>query len=283
MRLVFFKLVLLLSLISSAPAQAQYVGLSAFAANNPNFPCDRYLQISEASKYPAMAILWGTFGEDYTCLKRFTEKFKDRYHLVQIHFSNETCRPPRANNCGTNDLYPWVDVPNWNRLLEEHEAFTYQAVADRLANIRFVAEAVGNYHTTFLLSTGLEDNYTWPAYVELYQFIRARWPYLMVRNAVGGNDNGKYYLDSFRERHRGGAVCGASVHVVNEDGTADQTTGDSIRFVRKNGGRCLATFVWRPRHQGRSGNFRFLPPEERNFEITDSDLKNLPRVFAAYQ
>lgn len=94
--------VLLLMIVPST-GLAQYVGLSAFAARNPNFPCDAYLNTVSNARCPAMSVVWGVFGTDDTCVVRFLDALKDRPHLLQIH--------------------PWNNVALRNRTTEPGQVF----------------------------------------------------------------------------------------------------------------------------------------------------------------
>ncbi len=95
----------LLAVPSNANAEP-YVGLSAFAAMNPSFPCNDWLgTLQEGTRRvskPAMAIVWGTFGSNGACVQRFLTQNRDRPHLLEIHFSNQTCLKYRR--CATGEL-----------------------------------------------------------------------------------------------------------------------------------------------------------------------------------
>lgn len=246
---------------------AQYVGVSAFAAMSPQFPCDRYLAMVNQSEMPAMAVLWGTFGDDTSCIRKFIESNKHRYHLIEIHFSDETCR--RNRNCFEGSFFGTQSVSEYNRRLEQGDLDLLVAIGHRITDIRNFVDPVGTEFTTFVLSTGLEDNYSCRAYENLSTFLRLFWPYVQLRNP--GNRaqkcfrNGDYYeVHGYKSRCRGGALF------KNEDGTTS-SLARSRTFV---GDLCVASFVWRAKHQGRFGG-RFVAPKLRRFEIPDADINGI--------
>lgn len=250
-------------------AQAQFVGVSAFAALSPKYPCEALLATTDFSGRPAIAVLDGTFGDDWSCVARFIERNAWRPHLVQIHLSNETCR--RNRTCADGELFPQFDQHQWSRILEQRNPYALQAIADRLMNLRAVASSLASPNTTLILSTGLEDNFTDRAFAELYPFIVARWPGPVVRS-------GHSTPGVLRELHGAGAKCSGNSVVANEDG-AVMSLRDSDRFLQNNKS-CLASFVWRAEHQGRKVKrgrvtHSTTPPKTRPLSFTATDVSQL--------
>lgn len=265
-------------LFFAATAHANYSGLSAFAAMNPRFPCDQYLNTVTRAQYPAMSVLWdSSFGTDKLCITRFLEAHKDRPHMLQIHIWNAVAWRNRSGEPG--DFFPSLTVKEVNWLLENQNQIFLQAVADRLLEIQTFVVQYGNWNTQVMLSTGLEDNYSARAYGELATFIRPRWNYLMNRNPEGSSrDVG---ISNFGELHGNGAVCRGRNLVSNEDGSA-QTLKASTRWMQKNGA-CFARFLWRNAHQGRSKSGKAVyPRRSRTFEITDRDVRELGTLLGRY-
>lgn len=243
------------------PVDAQFVGVSSLAAMSPRFPCEAFLATSDFSRRPAMVILWGTFGDDLTCAARFTERYKDKPHFIEIHFSNETCR--RNGNCAAGELRPDLNRTAYSKALERRDPSVLLAVHDRVRNIRAGVEAIRNANTFLALSSGLEDNYSAAGFIALVQELQPEWPYLIVRS-------GSRFLTFPTERHGLGAKCGGTTIIANVDGGRGSRAQER-KFLRVNAGACLASFLWRAEQQGRIRN-RWSPPASRDFIWTASDV-----------
>lgn len=254
----------LLATLGAMPrtAAAQYVGISSFAAMSQRFPCEAFLATSDFSSRPAMSVLWGTFGDDPTCLSRFTSRYHDKPHLVQFHFSNESCR--RNGNCEFGELRPDLNRREYSAALERKDPALLGTIRDRIKNIRAVAESIRNPNTYLVISAGLEDNYTPAAFVALVEELQREWPYLIVRS-------GSTFVTFPREQHGLNAACGNTTIVANVDGGVGRLK-DEQRFLRRNAGRCLATFLWHSKLQGRGPGNRWIPPSQRIFNWNASDV-----------
>jgi len=263
----FLVLFVFVSFAGSSP----YVGLSTFAAMNPRFPCERFLAIVEKAQYPAMAVLWkSSFGHDPGCILKFIERFKDRDHLIEIHLTNEVCR--RNGNCEQADFFPQFNVKQWNAILEERNPIAFQAIAERVMDVHQFMLFAGTEKTQVMLSLGLEDNFSPGAYSVLSNFVRERWPWLLIRNPLGNKPIG---VALFRERHGTKARVRGSTRVLNEDGS-NPTLKQSRRFLRENRA-AFALFLWRKEHQGRRTptHNAEIPRAGRDFHISLKDVKEL--------
>lgn len=268
-------LALLIAPLFFAPvADAQYSGLSAFAARSPRFPCDRYLNIVLQARYPAMAVLWDSFGDDNTCVVRFLEAAKDRPHAIQIHPWNNVAVRNRTTE--PQMVFHRMSRSELNRRLEARDPVLIRELQARLAEMVNFVNAHGNVNTQCVISTGLEDNYSREAFLVMVQVVQSVWPYLVVRNPVGGS-GGKYGAVHFIERHG----HGARADVVNEDGNPG-TLRQSRRFLDRNRG-ALAKFLWRPDHQGRPDSGRpDYPRSGRDFVISARDERELGDLLGDY-
>ncbi len=228
-------------------AQAQYTGLSAYAAMHPRFPCDDYLNLVSAADNPAMAIIWdSSFGNDQTCAARFLEANQLRPHAIEIHLLNNVCF--RNHSCEPGDFWQHESVKSFNQKLEQRDQVVLQSIADRLDLIRDFLEEYGNVNTQVILSTGLEDNYSSKAYAVLVKFVKERWPWLIVRSPEGtSRERG---LANFGEGH-GTATCGARSQIANNDGTV-MNRAKVTSFLRRNS-NCFVRFGWDAAGQGRPG------------------------------
>lgn len=259
----------MLTLLIGAEVQAEegYRGLSAFAAMNEKFPCDRYLAIVNQSERPAMSVLWGTFGFDSRCVEAFTHSNAHRPHLVQVHISNETCRRNRV--CGAGELMGHLNVKKYNKALQFPQYDVIKALVERVEEIKTFTKWVGTPNTTWVLDTGLEDNYTTGAYNIVEFVVRRHWDGLISRNPLKGKVRGGA---DYLEKHGNGASFGGQPCVANEDGTKNSLSRSRV-FLKKYAG-CFATYLWRHSHQGRIGN-RWIPIEDREYIIPDTDIAGL--------
>lgn len=262
-------------MFSYAPAYAQFTGHSGFALCDKDFPCDKYLSIVNFSPAPAITFVWGTWGEkgECACAAKFMQQNWWRPHLVQIHFSNENCR--KHHICREGELYGSLSPSAYNRALENYDFFVYLAIQQRILDIRGWTDLHKNPNTTLMLSTGLEDQYSFRAYRQLSAYLHApgHWPHIVNRNPLGGRP---YVYGDFYEKHGLSARCRINgANIANEDGS-DPDAEDSERFLRNNKD-CFARFTWRKEHQGRSrasGRVN-TPPRERRFVISDRDIREL--------
>lgn len=276
---------LLSGLFSSTRTEAQYVGLSAFGsgathsleASHP-FPCDKYLAIATRPANPAMAILWGTFGDDLWCPIWFMQAVRDRGHLLQIHISNESGR--KKNNLGVGELSPFHSVSDYNEALEAGELEVHSAARERVKEILAFVRLFANENTAVILSLGLEDQYTDEAYEALRQTVLdAGWPYGINRNPLGNRHHIAGW--DYREKHGDTARCSSETQMVNEDGSV-QTLRATKKWLDRNKS-CLVRFVWRAEHQGRTKSGRpVYPRRARSFHISDKDVRELGDLLSRY-
>lgn len=284
-RLIGF-LVLLATAVPPAFAQ-QFRGVASFAAMHPGFPCDRWLTIyGEALRrkpdlLPAMAVLWGTFGDDLTCMKRFAAVFADRPHVIQVHFSNGPCR--RNQRCGEGEFFPEWSEREYNRRLESGDFIALGGVHWRMLEIEAAAKVVENANTRWLVSWELESNLTphaaavWEAHYRTLVGLGLLRSFALVANPhryawVGGAEF--YETHSTSGRCRAGRGC-----VANEDGRYGQTVRKSMAFLKRYRDAAVV-FLWRDRHQGLKGASSFTAPKRRSFEVTDRDIVELGKLLA---
>ena len=71
----------------SAISQESTVGMAFYSIQNKTFPCERALKIYDDVKKPALMFLWGTFGDDLNCVRKFIELPQEKKEIY-IHISN---------------------------------------------------------------------------------------------------------------------------------------------------------------------------------------------------
>lgn len=282
------RVIAFLLLLFTAPASAeQYRGVSSFAATHPRFPCDRFLAIYQRAAQldpdfkPAMALLWGTFGYETSCAKRFTELFADREHLIEIHFDNGPGR--RNKRLHEGEFFPEWSERELNERLESFDFIALGGIHWRVLEILAFVQQTANRNTHVWISRQLEDNYTaggataWEAHVRTLMGLGLLPPFAIVANphrvkfAGGAEFYEVHGLTSSTPKDR---WC-----IANEDGNFDQTAKRSRAFMKRFA-HCQAVFLWRGAHQGVRKGGDFMPPRSREFVISDRDIEELSALIA---
>ena len=138
---------------------AEITGISFYAMQGfSEIKCERALKSLEGSPHPAIAVLWGTFGSNTTCLEKFFERFKDKPHTLEIHPTNQTCI--RSKDCEETEVFVTGSVNAYTRLLEDSNPILIDKLAARLDEIANFVAAFRNENSRIIISTGLEDDYT---------------------------------------------------------------------------------------------------------------------------
>ena len=215
-----------------------------------------------------MAVLWASFGYDFNCLKRFFNENANRPHLLEIHFSNEAARRRSTSKRFANELYRHDSVNDYNRRLERMDEGTQAVIRGRLAEIQDFLRHNANSNTVFVLSLGLEDNYSQRAYESLFSFIYSEWPVAMVRSTLKKKQRA---ATEFLEYHSNNGKPSNGC-LANEDGNQNSLSQTKKFFKRYQ--KCLVTFVWRGRHQGWKKG-QHVPLKNRKYDITSKDVREL--------
>lgn len=267
-----------------------FVGLSAFPTNE-RFPCDQWFKAMRYVSKPAMAILWGTFGNNKSCAVRFLNQNKNQSHLLEIHISNQTClrySDSSERKCQEGELAQGWNVKQFNEALNNDNPELIKRIKTRVGNIREWVDKVKNINTSIVLSTGLEDNYENGAYGKMVQLIReAGWKYPIARNPEGWqyqNFKDADYLElhasnnEFRQRpnwdsgNRKPAKRGACI--ANFDGVSvpDEKNVEEAKYFIRRHRECYAVFLWNKDSQGVGQG---KPPIERSFNLSDIHVQQL--------
>lgn len=280
------------TLIVSFAARSQDLGVAYFAMQSPKFPCKEAMTVFDDGLPLSTAVLWGTFGTETACLDTFLRLHPSQPRVLEIHFSNEACR--RNNRCAGTDYLPQLSVVKYNEVLESKDTATIDSIRERVKQIRGFVKAYENARTEFILSTGLEDNFTEAAFVEILAAVRSEWPHRIVRSPVGTlkrpSFTGADYIEQHGSRPRfpKKARC-----LANLDGTdlsfphrpSDQKNriewNTFNEYVNEFGPRCRLTFAWAAPWQGIFGA-NFVQPADRNFLIDPKDVAELRELRKKY-
>jgi len=283
-RLLAFAVLIVFNIRLTQPAFADgYLGLALYAATNSRFPCDQALDSLQDVQKPALSILWGTFGNSQSCVSKFLSRFKDRTHLLQIHFSNETCR--FNQRCSNDELFPKIGWHAYGRKLQLMDEETKAVIQARTQTILDTLIPLINDNTKLVLSIGLEDLYFGTAATNLTAAIKEIWPYEVSRNPKFRAMNIDYI--DYQELHgvqqnfaKNPVKC-----IVNQDGIdADLGAGAKLKnavtkaqirsWIKKWRASCDAVFLWRAEWQGVSEKY-FVKPPRRNFRFPDNDVTTI--------
>ena len=279
-------LALLLAILPLRLHAEGFQGMSALAAMHPKFPCERYLSIANEFHRPAMTVLWGTFGNDMSCVQAFLDSNALRPHLLQIHMSNEVCR--RKNNCKKGELLRHHTVREYNDALRGRRSHAKAIISKRVQSIRDTIKASQNPNTAVILSIGLEDNLESKAVSQLVKIVKDNWPKVkLARNPVSYRAS-EFGGIKYRELH--GLLNLPKPCIANLDGVSIDATRKSSyqpktslrefkNYLRRNCD-CRATFGWVAEWQGFNG-FRsstVLPPRKRKFVIKKREARKYRRL-----
>lgn len=263
--IIFLGLTLSLyeSVIAPPLLADNYRGFSSFASLSPRYPCSRLLQTLEAVPKPAINFVYGTFGNDFSCIKRFIDEFKDKDKAIQGQLSNENCRKYRR--CGKGELFGKWSVRRYNYKLRRESKILSRHVGSRIRKIRRATETSGP-NSLLVLSTGLEDQLTNISYLKLYDVIRETWPYEISRNPLKGHYIGPA---DYLERHGLRPEFHGKPCIYNNDGT--EIDIPKAKHVLKRYSHCRVSYFWNKRSQGRDTD-EFVDPRLRRFRIFIKDI-----------
>lgn len=283
-------LLLIVNFIVVNIASAKYlIGLSTFPIQSENFEetdCNQVIKMAKGVTHPAIAILYNTFGSNEECLEKFwnaTERLGKR-HITEIHFSNEAGR--RTGNVDRKDFLRKLDVKSYNKALKEMPDWLQRRIRRRVLSIKKIVRK-HRKNGYFILSTGLEDNYSKQAWYNLYKVIKKYWPYAIARSNVKHNtwvapgdvwDERHAYFSNPKKPNR----C-----IMNGDGqdidflqlTGQHTSGykpATYKQVKKwlNRGienNCIM-FLWTAKWQGFLKNRQASKPLNREFFYNKKDM-----------
>lgn len=278
-----------------------WIGISAFGIQSKNFQggvCKNFIEAVFHSPAPAIAVLYQTFGKDNRCLKSFWQQAESRSlaYLTQFHFSNEAGR--RAGTMDKFDFYYKLDVDEYNQLLEKMPLSLELDIRERVTEILSLTEGASQ-NAEYILSTGLEDNYSKEAFDNLYGIIREEWPHRIARNAAFTKEMRKQEweppedimieLHGYTRKLQTSLPC-----IANGDGQdVDFLTGSGLNFrdlkaakekeviswLKKAREKNCITFLWAGKWQGFFDNRPAPRPLLRKFRFDKSDIAVVKEIF----
>jgi len=201
-----------------------FKGVSTFPAMaGSRFPMERVLATYPKDiRKPAIAVLYGFFGRDWSNIWLFTDRFKDRKHLIEMHL---------CFRCDPGNLVRRARV-----------------VTKRL-------QRIANANTRIVICPVLEDEMTDNAYLRLSQSIKKVTPYRLVRCGLGDRYRGGKYEEHHGERPRWEKR--KALRIYNPDGTSVNVDDDryfnqlSMERFKANAAQAgFAWFIWLAELQG---------------------------------
>lgn len=283
----------------AATAWAQPVGASYFAMQGyTSKECNAALKVFDGVKVPAVAVLWRSFDTHALCLQQFLKRFKDKPHIVEIHFSNEAGR--RNKRLAKYEFLSGKSVANYEHDLRVRDPVTIEAIRSNTDDIIKFIDAFGSINSSFIVSTGLEDNFSDEAWRVVAVTIRNQLParHLLIRSPLRSyeKDSDSNDISNAIELHSDRLEWLARERtnycIANLDGTdIDFASG---RFSRENTiniatvpyyiqfnqfAKCL-TFLWWVGPQ--AGSSKFIEPRRRSFRIRSQDVHLINRLLRKY-
>lgn len=284
------KLYLILLLLASNALAESTVGIGYYSIQNKTFPCDKALRVFDGVKKPALMFLWGTFGDDLSCVEKFVD-LPQKNKEIYIHFSNECCR--RNRTCKKGELLQ--DMPVWklNNLLGKSDKKTKDAIKKRMKKILEFIENQNkkNPNIDWYISTGLEDNYTFAVKKKFFNLLKNEKAKSELKDKIkiyvnpldgtcinpkceihkkdlGRNNHWLYIPDGYCVKPFD--ACKTNIFTI------DELTA-KLLAQKKNGNRF---FLWWSEQQGRYGEPASLakPPRKRTIRITDRQIKDANQI-----
>ena len=246
-------------------------GIATFALMNKRYPFVRAMRALRDIDDPVIAILYGTFGLNEVGLENFLFDYPDL--TVIFHVANGSGRRKRNRTNGRpllfkGELWKRLHVARLNTLLERKKGRVIRPYRKRIRKILALTKKYGGLQHKFILSIGLEDNYSDGAVATLLDVAREEWPYQISRNPMSRNATGLHYGHSkldFIELHSARPILSGKNSIWSNDGASisfgEQRSFDSrishtemltiLRGIRNNKG---IVYLWDAESQGLMGS-----------------------------
>ena len=144
--------------ISPLPVGVSYYAIQGFSTAQ----CSKALEVFNEVEHPSLAMLWGTFGRNNDCIRRYLGRFSAVPHTLEIHITNNACL--RGRICRRGEIVRGISPERYSRLLEQRDRPTISNLRYRIREIAVTLKKARNANTRLMLSTGLEDNYSTKAF-----------------------------------------------------------------------------------------------------------------------
>jgi hypothetical protein len=261
------------------------LGADWLAASSSAFPCDEALKVTEGVNKPAFGYLWGTFGDDHSCLYRFLEQSAEKPHLVRIHITNEFCR--RKGSCEPYEFLGDVSLKELDHLVSKEEGWVLDYYRQWLDHIKQWIAIHGNQNTHVVLSIGLENDFSNGATEVLCKLLKEETPYETANNTnCSASHSGCDYLELHHSKTPSRPCLSSS------DGTDISEFGSSysrrepatavLEWAKQQAQTCGGVLLWSAKSQG-LGLGRTVEPRSRDLQLADGDWRLMNNILLEVQ
>lgn len=266
----------LLLLSSTAIAE---IGVSAFAIQHPEFPCDSFLRQFWGVNKKTIAVLDKSFGESFSCLTRFSKM--SGHKTIIVHMSNEAGR--RNKRLQSYEHLPKLDLSGYYRFWRDTKSLPGSM---RQSLIRWKQLQLKYRNLKLIISDGLESNDFRSSARRRINLLRRYTGVQIVHNPLVPRDPAIVDADfielhgdfPYRVGKRGCiySLDGAGIYFSGnrpEDGLSE-IPASLMPFIFSEARRadCLF-FIWEARAQGLDG-LPWKPPRNRSFRIRGASVIN---------
>lgn len=299
----FLRLVLTLCILSAnftniLPVKKRR-GIATFALMHKRYPYKRAIKALVGINQPVIAVLYGTFGKDENGLEAFLNEYPNL--TVIFHIANGSGRRKRDRNTGRpllfrGELWKRLHVDRLNFLLGKRKWRVIRPYRKRIKKILALIDKYGDDGHKFILSIGLEDNYTAKAVGVLLDVAREEWPHKISRNPVRINETNLHFGHSkldFVELHSSRPILRSQNSIWSNDGASISFTeqrsfnnrisstemSTTLRGIRNDHG---IVYLWDAESQGLlgsgSGDRKTPIPYRRTFDFTTRMISGYNRL-----
>lgn len=235
-------------------------GLSYYAMMHKGWDCESSLLALSKEEAPAISILWGTFGEEGGCLKRFLSD--PRPKTLEVHLVNEVCQ--RNSRCGPYEFLRGMSVSDYEKKLLARDEKLLRRFRDLSGSVAdFLHKNTAGGPLTCYISPGLESNISRKAARVLFEIVGAHFPQCKkVWNPLNSSPYAKPFDGHVFEQH-GNKPRVSPPCIVNLDGI-DVGSVDPERYINKYK-QCDLVFLWGFGFNGNKEGGQWQDPREREF------------------
>lgn len=260
--------------------------------------CSALLKTMDAAKIQKIGYLWGTFTKSKECTISFLDKNSEKEHVIRVHATNETCRRG-SRRCESSEINHQYTASKYNSLLERGNKNVINNLRRRIKTIKEFFNKHSNQHSRIIISTGLEDNFTKKAFLEVLAIYREELyetNYSILRNPLKQTQYDQslnlvdvvelHSFDSFFINNN----CVFSNDGVDIDLLTSRKPIDIIErplSVTEIGyvfstyiSYCRDVFLWW-NTQGVTN--KFIPPKKRTISLNHEDLRKIKKLIRRFE
>lgn len=283
MRTLLLFVLLALSSTAKGEAGVSYLAIQGFSSQQ----CTRALKVFRGLPEVHLSFLWGTFGTDTQCLRRFFAKYGHKRTTLHVHLANSTClRAPRY--CERGDIFAGYSRDGLNRAIENKQRKLIIEYTQRAAALRGAVLASGQ-SPEVSVTFGLEDDFTRRAFTKLRRhfaqgFAAVQFGLVRNPNAFIYDSDGAYgvELHAWESIFPAGRACiwsndGRDIKLhANYPGLAGAA---SVRDFERNARSYIndgcRVYVW---WNSQGIESQFVAPSRRKFRLSSRDIREVNNI-----